>query len=216
MNNLARKLRPTPQLDYATVMHVTAAVAALDLDGQEIQALQSASCLLRPAPGDEVLVSLDATGRCFILAVLQRADVAAPQELAFVGDVRMQVSDGGLQLMAAEDVTLAAGQTCACLARKVEVLADAAEIRVERVSFLGKALRANVRAVTLVAGAIETTARRCTRRLRDLFSFVEDHSEYQSRNSRHLVEETLIMHSKNAFHVADEIVKVDAEQVQLG
>lgn len=216
MNNLARKLRPTPELDYAEVVSMAGAEATVRLNGRELRALQSASCLLRPEPGDEALVSIDHTGRCFILAVLVRADQAAPQSLAFSGDVRLQVSEGSLQLMAAEDVTVAAGQTCSCLARNIQVLSDEAEARVERASFLGKVVRANVRLAALAAGAIETTAERCTRRLRDFFSFVEDQSEYQSRNSRHVVEETLTMHSRNAFHVADEIVKVDAEQVHLG
>ena len=216
MDNLARKRQPAPHLEYALVAAVDDAAIVVELQGSRFAAQQSASCLLRPAPGDEVLLSLDSGGRCFILAVLQRAAPQTTQELAFTGDVRLQVQQGSLQLMSETDLTLAAGQSCNCLAREVELLADTAQVRVERANVLAKVLRANLRTVGLVAGNLETTARRWTRRLRDLFSYVEEHSEYQSRNSRHLVEETLTMHAKNAFHVADEIVKVDGEQVQLG
>ena len=176
----------------------------------------SASCLLRPCVGDEVLLSLDASGRCFILAVLVRADESAGNNLDFQGPVTMHVAQGSLHVLAEENVTLSAGEQCGCMARKVSVLADEAEMRVERTSFLGKVLQANVQTSQFVANILETTARRLTQRLKDLFCYVEDLSEFQAKDSRHLVEETLTMHSKNAFHVADEVVKVDGEQVHLG
>lgn len=216
MHNLAHKLPPHPRMEYARVLVRTSDGYAVHMGGNDYDARLAPSCLLRPSPGDEVLVSLDDSGRCYILAVLERA---APHEdacLDFPGHVHMHAPNGGVNIMAKDDVTIGAGDECNILGRQFNLLADKGDIRVEDLSLLGKTLKANVQAVRVVAEHIETAARRLVQRLRDLFCFVEEQSDMQSKNARHVVEETLTMHSKNAFHVADEIVKVDGEQVHLG
>ncbi len=216
MTEPARKISPAPYLAYAHVQETAAHGCNVLCDGQLLQALTSASCLMRPSVGDEVLVSLDATGRCFILSVLLRSDPDAATDLDFPGQVNLRAPEGGVALMAKKNLTLAAGEECSLMSAKVNVLADDAEVRVERLNLLGRVLEANLKAVRAVAGRIETTADRLTQRVKDLFCYVEEHSEHQAGSARHVVEETLTMHSKNAYHVADEIVKVDAEQVHLG
>lgn len=216
MNNLAHKLQPRPELDYGHVLAENDDGYLVLVGETSATAWPSASCLLRPCVGDEVLLSMDASGRCFILSVLVRADESAENKLDFQGPVTMHVAQGSLHVLAEENVTLSAGEQYGCMARKVSVLADEAEMRVERTSFLGKVLQANVQATQFVANTLETTARRLTQRLRDIFCYVEDQSEFQAKNARHLVEETLTMQAKNAFHTADEIIKVDGEQVHLG
>ena len=63
---------------------------------------------------------------------------------------------------------------------------------------------------------MDQTVRRLTQRLQDSFRFVKDHDETQAGSTRYLVEDTLTMNAKNAVHMAEEIVTINAEQVHLG
>jgi len=45
---------------------------------------------------------------------------------------------------------------------------------------------------------------------------LKDHEEVQTGSTRYLVDTNLTMHSKNAMHVAEEIVTINAGQVHLG
>lgn len=221
MDNLARKISPCPEMHYATVLaeQDEQGLFSLDIHTESqtgILARQSASCLLLPAPGDEVLASLDAYGRCYILAVLERAEPRREQQLVLQGDVSLQVYQGSLRLLSEQSMTLAATEECACIAREFSVTSDAADLQTGKARLLTGVLEAQLGALRCVADTVETTARRLTQRLKNLFCLVEDQSEFQAANERHVVSETLTLHSKNAFHVADEIVKVDAEQVHLG
>jgi len=216
MTEPAHKINPSPHLAYARVLETSEDGYAVLCDGRRLQATMSASCLVRPGAWDEVLVSLDETGRCFILSVLVRSDADKPTDLDFPGQVNLNAPEGGIALAAQGDVIVAAGEECSLVGARLNVMAEEAEVRVERLNLLGRVLQANLTAVRTVAGRIETTANRLTQRLKDLFCYVEEHSEHQAGSARHVVEETLTMHSRNAYHVADEIVKVDAEQVHLG
>lgn len=221
MDNLARKISPRPEMQYATVLKGADEKGryCLELHAESqtgILARQSASCLLLPEPGDEVLASLDAHGRCYILAVLERAEPKREQQLALQGDVSLNVRQGSLRLLSEQNMILAAAEECACMAKEFSVTANDAGLQTGRARLLAGALEAQLGALRCVADTVETTARRLTQRLKDLFCMVEDQSDFQAANERHVVSETLTLHSKNAFHVADEIVKVDAEQVHLG
>lgn len=216
MSEAVRNIIPTPHLEYASVLVASEDGFELSCGGDRLHAVPSASCMMRPAPGDEVLVSLDRTGRCFILSVLVRAEDAPVTDLDFTGQVNLNVSGGSLNILAEKDVNIAAAEQCALMAERVTALADSGEVRIERMSVLGQVLQSNIQIVHAVAERIETTAKRLTQRFKDMFCYVEEQSEHQAGNERHVVEETLTMHAKNAFHVADEIVKVDAEQVHLG
>jgi len=67
-----------------------------------------------------------------------------------------------------------------------------------------------------VADTVDTVYRRLTERLINAVRFVKEDEEVQTGSTRYLVEDTLTMHSKNAVHMAEEIVTINAEQVHLG
>jgi hypothetical protein len=66
-----------------------------------------------------------------------------------------------------------------------------------------------------VAGRAENIFHRLTERLTNTFRYVTEHEEVQTGSTRYLVEETLTMHSKNAMHMAEEMVSINAEQIHL-
>ena len=67
-----------------------------------------------------------------------------------------------------------------------------------------------------VAETVENIFCRLTQRLENAFCYVKEHEEVQAGSSRRLVEDTMTVHSKNAIHMAEEVIKLNAGQVHLG
>jgi hypothetical protein len=175
------------------------------------------SCLVRPQPEDQVLFSLDERGDCFILSILTRCNGAfSGTELTFDGPLSIKVQNGRMSLLADEDITIASPQEIAMTSEKMRIGAKRADITVERLSVLGSFLHSRIKEVKIISGRVEEIIQRLTQRLTDTFRFVKDHEEVQTGSTRYLTETNLTMHSKNAMHVAEEMVTINAEQINLG
>jgi len=218
MQNLAKETEhPQPCIEYGRILAEGERVyTVLTLFG-DVVSEQAVSCLVKPRKGDTVLLSMDTTGNCFILSVLKReACEKTTTELVFNGQVNMHIKDGGLSLTSDKDMNLASREGLAFASQEISIHAEKGKAAIERLSFVGKIFKSQVKQIKAVAHSVENIFHRLTQRLENTFRFVEDHEEIQSRSTRYLVEDTLTMHSKNAVHMAEEIVTINAEQVHLG
>ncbi len=197
------------RLEYGTVLRTQAnnsfVVAATD---GELACEQAVSCIVRPQPGDRVLISQDQEEGSYILAVLSHGTSRQGTDIEFRGDVRVRVREGSLSL-AAEDKLECSGEHYA-------VYAQNGEIAVARLSVLGRVIQWQAKKILAVAENVEHVFHSLTQRLRESQRYVEEHEDVQCGSARHLVEETLTMQAKNINHMAEEVVKVDGEQVHLG
>lgn len=155
------------------------------------------SCLLCPEPGDTVLVARTA-GTCWVLAVLQRPG-SAPLRLRTAGDLEIGVG-GRLTL---------AGSEMAVRARSARML-------IEEVHHAGERLTAHVSRLKLVGLTFETLTERLLTRVRRSYRFVEETDQVRSAEIDHRASETLRLSGRNAFMLADGVVKVDGEQIHMG
>ncbi len=208
MHNAAKRMdAASPVLEYARVRAVCGDRLVLCAAYGEIHAERAAGCLLAPRPGDLVLASMDARGGAFVLSVLKR-ETEAPGEIDYPGDLRLRAR-GDLRLDAGGDAGLSAGETLVLAAKE-------GEASFEKVSALAKTADVRLGTLTMMAGAVEQFFSRLTQRLTNSVRLVEEHEEVQAGSARYLIEDTLTMHSKNALHIAEEVVKIDAGQVHLG
>jgi hypothetical protein len=172
-------------------------------------ALRAAGCLVRPRRGDYVLAAFDAEGNCFILSVLmQKQRPGQVNEIVLEGGTSLHIRKGGLTIAADDEVSVVSGQ--------ISLAARTGNAAFEECSFLGKVLSSQFESIKTVAGKVENIFQELTEKLVDAFRFVKDHEEIQTGSTRYLVEENLTMHAKNAMHVAEEIVTINAGQVHLG
>lgn len=208
MPHAAKQCEPVAVvLDHARVRAVLKDNCVLDTSQGPVRAARAAGCLLAPRPGDLVLACLDPAGEHFVLTVLRRAP-DTPGEIAYSGDLRLRAS-GDLTLAAGNDAALVAGGD-------LHVAATRGELAFGRIGLLAKAATVRLGALTFVAEAVEQIISRLTQRLTDAVRLVSGHDESQAGSARYLVEDTLTMHAKNAVHMAEEVVKIDAGQVHLG
>jgi len=90
---------PAPSIATAEVIELQDDGYLIDHAGTPRPARKAHGCLLRPHPGDLVLVSFTEQG-AHILQILERPDPQAENHLALQGDTRLEVSAGKLHLEA--------------------------------------------------------------------------------------------------------------------
>ncbi len=218
MSNLAEKIEHhQPQLTYGSILERSEKSFTVRTDSGDWTAEKAFSCVVQPEKGDYVLLSIDDASHCFVLAVLQRnPDLPPGQDIVFEGPARIHVVNGDLALTSDQGMTLAAEEDILCASDQIEVQALRGEIQIGTLTFLGRAVRSQVDRVVSVAKSVERTCEELVQRMKSSLRYVDGHDESQSRSSRQLVEETLTVQSKNSYHLTEEVVKIDAEQIHLG
>ena len=215
MDNLARKKDyEEPFMAYGRVTGENGRWFEAVTEFGAVRAVRAAGCLLRPAVGDEVLLSAHVSGRCYVLSVLERAE-GKTAELDFDGQVNLNVRGGGLAVHSEMDVSVVSEAGTAVACQDISVHARQGDVVMDRVSFVGRAVDCQVDRIFAAARSVEQTFRTLTQRLKNVFRYVEEHEEVQTNTTRYLVEDLLAMHTKNTDLTSEEVVKVMAEQIHL-
>ena len=218
MRNTAERIEADqPVLEYCTVVGEKNGVWTVSAGGAVYTAKRAAGCLLKPEKNDTVLLSIANKGPCYILSVLERTGrKAASSTLSFEGNVNLDVHSGSLRVFADEGIALTTPEAMAMTSDDMGINARTASANVGKLSFLAEAFDGRIQKIKLIADAIDSVFRRAVERFVTSYRYVEKHEEIQSRSTRMLIDETLTMQTKNTVHIAEEHVKIDAEQIHLG
>lgn len=218
MENIAKIQEDVqPVLEYGLVAGNAETGFTVIVAGDRYEAATAVSCLIYPESGDTVLLSFAATGRCYILSILERpGGELAPKTIAMDGQVNLQVRHGGLSFSAAETLSLTSGEKIAIAAEDLGIDARTGTVRIEELSFFGRMFRSQVETVKHIADTVDTIVRRTVERLTSSYRYIAEHEEIQSASTRMLVEGTLTMQTQNTMHTAEGHIKIDAEQIHLG
>jgi hypothetical protein len=214
---LKKQANPEPVLDFAMVTGERDSGYAVLAGEETYAARKAAGCLVKPEPGDSVLISLDAFGRCFILTVLERGENGALRtDLDLTGDVNLTVHGGKLRLSADEDLTLGARNELSVTSGKLSVHAGEGEASFDRVSLLTRILTTQAKRIKRIADTCEEFFDTLTQRLTNCFRSIQDHDETQAGSARQVVSETWLVQTRNTAMMAEQDVKIDAEHIDLG
>jgi hypothetical protein len=173
-------------------------------DGSGWRAFIAASCLLRPAPGDEVLLAPLNDGRAFILAVLNR--FAQEACLDFPHGVEIRAGQA-LRLNSAAALIMNAPQSSL----------TAAELTVQAGS-----IQAQAGFCALLARTIKTAGQKlesCFEQFWGRFDssrrLVSGHDETQVGSSRLASGGAVHVQADSIHHVAAKLARIDAEQTHI-
>ncbi len=219
MDNLARQLKiDLPELAYGLVQSCQNGLFSVRTETGLLSCRKADGCLLRPEAGDKVLVSTCEEHDCqgYVLSVICKAESTQPAELHYEGDLRIRTSRGDLTLATDRDLNLVASQRASVLSRTLTAGTETAELRAEKVSMTARLLRGSCKAVLMVAENVEHTFSQLTQRLRNSVRMVEEHEEISTGSSRLAVENNYVVHTANEFHSAEDLIKLDGEEVHLG
>ncbi len=171
-------------------------------------ARRAVSCLVEPGVGDLVLLAVPAAGPLYVLAVLERSDGAEP-------GVRVRV-DGPLAIETEDRVTIKGRQQVAIETRRFDVKAGAARLALGAVELLATVADAKVEVAKLVADAVDVVSDRVLERVKRSYRFVEELDVTRARDIDTRAEQTIQVRGRNAVMSAEQLYKIDAEQVHLG
>lgn len=181
-----------------------------------LDARRAVSCLVEPAPGDTALVAVLPTGACYVLAILEREVEGAPTTLRADGDLRVELPRGGFAVAARESVELAAGRELSVAAGAVRVNAVDGSVALQRLTALVGLVRGEAESVKVVAAAVDQVIGRLSQRLGRSYRTVEGEEHLRAKHIDYRAKEHLSLHADAAIVSANELVKVDAEQIHLG
>lgn len=174
----------------------------------------AAGCLLRPSVGDTVLVSL-AGDSGYILCVLERA-TAQDATVSVPGNLHLHLPNGGLTVSAAQGVAVDAGTAFAVRGQAASLQFAQAGILVDALSVVGDTLQATWRDRSVISQNSLEVAARMETRAGDAIRRVNGHEDTAAGSMRTRVSHDWTVHADRAELTAEQRLKLDGGQVQLG
>jgi hypothetical protein len=184
-------------------------------DAAVYHAGRAASCLLEPAAGDKVLLVTDTEGGDYVLAVLERAD-ARNATLSIPGDMEIRMSSGRLKVSSRDGIGLQTPGDIAVHGSTLQVDALKGDVTIQDLSLVGDAWRSCVDRVKAVGRTFDSILERCHQRVGRSYRVVDEMDQVKAGQIDYQAEASLQLHAKYTLMTADELVKVDGEQIHLG
>lgn len=202
--------------EIATVRAVVGPKLTVELATGTFEAKRAASCLLAPSTGDEVIVALpEDGGPLYVLSVLTRADEGAPSVLRADGDLEIDAADH-LRFRATKGVEVRTPGHIKMAARELGLMTIDALVRSERLSFVGGAVKAQATALRSTFELLDTFAQRVSTHAKRSYRFIEEMDVTRADEIDTRAAHTMNMRGKNTFLTAEDLAKIDGEQVHLG
>lgn len=177
-------------------------------------AAAAVSCLLKPQPGDTVLLSESAAGTDYILAILERPDAAVgtlhlpgDNEIALSANT-MQINTGSLQLKADQQIDINGPA--------VNLTAISAEVTVKHWRGWFDTVESSAVSVQITAKTLVSRLGRMVQRMAESFKQTDGLDEVRAGRTRIQVDGH---HQVNAGHIttaAKGFVKIDGQKIDLG
>ncbi|WP_437977826.1 DUF3540 domain-containing protein [Sorangium sp. So ce295] len=217
-NNVARKIETiepeAAKQEAGRVVRAAGGAFVVATGSAELEARRAVSCMVEPAAGDVVLVSVLPERGAYILAVLERQG----SDLCVVldGDLHVKLPRGRFVLGAAEGVTLASGKEVGVVAGELKVNARRGSLLVESLSYLGTAVQAEIEKAKVKAAAFDASFERVTQRLKRVYRFVEELEQLRAERVDYVAKKNMSLRGENTLVTAEELVKLDGAQIHLG
>lgn len=174
----------------------------------------SASCLLTPEVGDEVLVFVGKTNH-YIMSVLERANSHQSVEIMFPAGARFNCLAGPLDVKAGA-INLNASETVELSTELLSVKSSGTELRASRLdAWIGK-IDAKAFSIELAANQISTVFGRLITRAKQSFRWIEGIDETRAGRVRIASADRIQMSSKHTSIRAEGYVKIDGKKIDLG
>ena len=214
MTNLATELDATTAVEeVGTVQRIGEAIVVLTGSGR-YAAKRAISCLVEPVLDDTVLLATAADGRSWVLAVLERE--ATGVVLSVDGDLELRPRAGRVAIKSTEGVSIASGGDVSVAAKSVDVNALDGRVVFQRLSYLGRLVRSEVEKVKVFAGTFDAVMDRFSQQVKRSYRRVEELYQLRAESIDHTADKTMNLQAKNTLVSAEQLVKVNGDQIHLG
>jgi len=184
-------------------------------DRSIVQATRATSCLIEPQVGDLVLLAQAPEAQTFVVSVLQRHEHAA-LVIGSEGDIVIESKSGAVKLRGHEQIELTSAGTLGAVAPDVSLQTLRANLTAIETRFIGRALFATVENLRIVASSIESLAESVVERFASIIRQISGSEQVLARNFQYRAEEACSIHAKNTLLTAEDLVRIDSEQIHIG
>ncbi|KQQ49872.1 hypothetical protein ASF84_21940 [Pseudomonas sp. Leaf127] len=171
-------------------------------------------CLLQPAVGDCVLITLSGD-QGYILAVLERSH-AQDCELRLPGDVSLNLPQGALTIKARDGLALESGAALSIAAQSSSVQLGQTDVHVERLSLAGVRCDSHWQTVNEHAERLSQHVSLHNVQYDDSRRHVKGHEEVRAGSLRQRIEGDWSVRGETLDLFADIAVAIDAQRIKLG
>ncbi|MDY7227178.1 DUF3540 domain-containing protein [Hyalangium rubrum] len=216
MEKLAGRIGSTViQQDVGSVLSTEGASLSVAVGGTPHPAKRAPSCLLAPEPGDLVLVTFVPGRGCYVLAVLEREE-GAPGRLVHQGNLGLHLPAGRLTVTASEGMSVVSGQDVSCVTSSLRAHAVEANLSIEKAHFLGTFASVQVETLKVIGRFFDSVLERFSQRVRRSYRQVEEVDSVRAEQLDYMASKNVSVRGRNALVTAEQLVKLDGDQVHLG
>lgn len=210
------------KLDVDAVVQEVGVVAD-DCDARDLAVLTSHgryrasvafSCLVEPSPGDCVLLATTLGGEAFVLAVLERSS-EAPAVMRVDRDIQLR-ADGRFRVAATEGVDLTTPKEMNLVSGELSVRAKQGRFAIDALTHLGRMAHVDVEQVKGFFQIVDHVAERIPQTVKRSYRFVEELDVTRANQVDVRAEGNVNVRGRNTVVSAEQLVKMDAEQIHLG
>jgi hypothetical protein len=187
----------------------------IDSEYGELFARRAVSCLVEPAVGDRVLVAGDLNEDLFVIAVLEQGNVSATR-ITVAGDLHLGVPNGRFSIVSAQGVDLVSAGDISLTSSELSVRSDKGHIFFDQLSYIGRKVMAQAMVFKFVGEIFDTVAERITQKVKRSYRIVEEIDQVRSNQIDYRAEKNMSLKGQNALITADELVKIEGDQIHLG
>lgn len=183
--------------------------------GDIYKAKQAISCLIQPTLSDRTLIETQINGESYITTILERSGNVTPQ-IKIEGGLQLKVEGGSLQLVSEQGIELTTLKSICMTSEQFDLRADEGNIYLARLSYLGQYLMTQVEKINVLGGVMNCVIDRITQKLKSSHRIVDGMEYVRSRHMDYQASHTMQLHGKNTLLTAEELVKLDGDQIHLG
>lgn len=176
---------------------------------------QATSCLVEPIERDRVLVEAQMDGEMYITTILERVSEAAPI-IKVQGGLQLRVEGGKLQIQSEEGIDITTLGSLSMTSEKLDLRADEGNVYFSKLSYIGKNLMSQIESISALGGIMNFIVDTVVQKSKTSHRVIEDTEYVRSRHINYQASHNMQMHGKNTMLTAEELVKLDGEQIHMG
>ena len=121
-----------------------------------------------------------------------------------------------MSLASTEGVHIASSQDVSVVAGQFNVNAVEGVIGLQQLSYVGRLIKSEVEKVKVFAGSVDSWLDRLSQRVKRVYRTVEDLDQLKAGRIDHSAKKTMHLHGQHTLMTAQELVKLDGEQIHMG
>lgn len=169
---------------------------------------RAASCLLTPETGDNVLLARSDDEKLWLLAVLERACPQHSAQISIQGDLNISTQGGSL--------TLNSELQLALHSHSLQVKSTQGECAIGTLEYRGDEVKAQIGIGRWIGERCESVWHTVTHLSQMMFRQVKQTEHVRAGQLDYQAQDYLRLHSRNTLITAQDIAKIDSEQIHVG